>query len=62
MRLRARGTLYSLKTILAAEIEVAAECIQPLRTVNESETHTFFLLFLLHGVRLRLCQLSTNGL
>lgn len=55
MRLRARGTLYSLKTILAAEIEVAAECIQPLRTVNESETHTFFLLFLLHGVWLRLC-------
>lgn len=29
--------------------------IQPLRTVNEFETHTFFLLFLLPGVRLRLC-------
>ena len=41
------GTLYLSKMILAAKIEVAAECIQPLGTVNESETHTFFLLFLL---------------
>ena len=37
---RDRVTLYSSKTILAAEIKVAAKCIQPLRTVNAvSYTH-----------------------